>query len=207
MIWDFGFGAWDFRASVIGPKRSEFSKKLRPRAHRENIANDSADAGGRALEGLDRARVIVALDLERHRPAVADIDDARVFFAGFDQNVWPGGGKFFQLAPRILVGAVLAPHHRENAELGEIRLAPENLFDALEFVRHQTVFRDELGCDGGIGSGRHLLRTLADVISRSTHETLSRQSAEALSSSAMNRTVARSVQELMKQMNSDVYAR
>ena len=38
----------------------------------------------------------MTLDLERDRPAVADIDDAGVLFAGFHENVWPGGGQFFQ---------------------------------------------------------------------------------------------------------------
>ena len=88
--------------------------KFRARAHRKNVANDSADAGGRALKRFDRAGMIVALDLERDRPAVADVDDARVFFAGFDQNVRAGGRKFLQFVPRVLVGAMLAPHHREN---------------------------------------------------------------------------------------------
>ena len=95
--------------------------------------------------------MIVALDLERDRPAVADIDHAGVFLAGLDQNVRPGGRKFLQLLPRVLVGAMLAPHDRENPELGEIRLASENLFDALVFLRGQAVFRDEFGCDWRIG--------------------------------------------------------
>ena len=73
--------------------------KLRTRAHGENIANDPAHAGGGALERLDRARVIVAFHLERDGPAVADIDHAGVFFAGFHQNIGPGRRKFLQLAP------------------------------------------------------------------------------------------------------------
>src|SRR5207245_9423724 len=44
--------------------------KFRARAHRENVANDSADAGGCALEWLNRARVIVAFHFERNSPAV-----------------------------------------------------------------------------------------------------------------------------------------
>ena len=83
---------------LIGPKRSEFSEELGPRTHREDVADDSADAGGRALERLDRARMIVALHLERDRPAVADVDHAGVFFAGFDEHRRAGGGKFLQLA-------------------------------------------------------------------------------------------------------------
>ncbi len=49
-----------------------------PRAHGEDVAHDAADAGGGALERLDRRRVVVALDLHGHRPAVADVDDAGV---------------------------------------------------------------------------------------------------------------------------------
>ena len=43
----------------------------RPRADREDVAQDAADAGGRALERLDRARVVVGLDLEGDRQPVA----------------------------------------------------------------------------------------------------------------------------------------
>src|SRR5258708_28465200 len=46
----------------------------RPRAHGEHIAQDAADPGRRALVWLDKGRVIVALDLEDHRIAIADID-------------------------------------------------------------------------------------------------------------------------------------
>jgi hypothetical protein len=49
----------------------------RPRADREDVAQDAADAGGGALERLDRARVVVRLDLERDRQPVADVDRAR----------------------------------------------------------------------------------------------------------------------------------
>ena len=97
--------------------------------------------------------MIVALDLERDRPAIADIDDARVFFAGFHENIRPGRRKFFQLAPRVFVGAMLAPHDRENAQLGEVWLAAEDFFDALEFVRRQTMFRDQLRSDFRFGCG------------------------------------------------------
>ena len=50
----------------------------RPRAEREDVAQDAADAGGRALEGLDRRGVVVALDLEHDREAVAGVDRAGV---------------------------------------------------------------------------------------------------------------------------------
>ena len=84
----FGLRISAFRISICDrPEAERVQTKFRARAHGENVANDSAYAGGRALERLDRARVIVALHLERDRPAVADIDHAGVFLAGFDQNV------------------------------------------------------------------------------------------------------------------------
>jgi hypothetical protein len=50
----------------------------RARAHRDDVADDAADAGRGALERLDVARVVVRLDLEGDGPALADVDDARV---------------------------------------------------------------------------------------------------------------------------------
>ncbi|CAB4542278.1 unannotated protein [freshwater metagenome] len=48
-------------------------------AHRNDVANDSTDAGRGALERLNVGRVVVALDLEGDRPALADIDNSGVF--------------------------------------------------------------------------------------------------------------------------------
>ena len=49
-----------------------------PRAHGDDVAEDPADAGGGALERLDRRGVVVALDLERDRDPVTEIEHARV---------------------------------------------------------------------------------------------------------------------------------
>ena len=54
------------------------------RAHREHVAQNTADAGRRALIGLDVARMVVALHLEHDRLAVADIDDAGVLARALD---------------------------------------------------------------------------------------------------------------------------
>ncbi len=135
-ILDSGYWLLDGSCSVvIGPKRSELRQNSGTRAHGENIADDSADSGGGALERFDRARMIVALDLEGDGPAVTDIDHAGVFFARFDQDIRSGGRKFFEFLSGILVGAVLAPHNREDAELGEIWFPSEDFLDALEFFR------------------------------------------------------------------------
>ncbi len=50
----------------------------RARAHREDVAQDAADARRRALERLDERRMVVALDLEDRGEPVADVDRAGV---------------------------------------------------------------------------------------------------------------------------------
>ena len=73
--------------AVIGPKRNELRQNSGRALHGEDVANDSTDAGGRALKRFNRARVIVALHLKGDRPAVADIDNAGVFFSSAHKNV------------------------------------------------------------------------------------------------------------------------
>ncbi len=94
----------------------------RPRAHSEDVAQDSAHAGGRALKRLDERRVIVRFDLERAGPAVADVDDAGVLSRAL-QDELAARGQPLQVHARGFVGAVLAPHHAEDAEFGQGGLA------------------------------------------------------------------------------------
>ena len=42
---------------------------------------------------------------------------------------------------------MLAPHHAEDSELGDRRLAAEDFEDALVFLGGEVVFRDELAGD------------------------------------------------------------
>src|SRR5262245_25330559 len=58
----------------------------RPSAHGENVANDSADSGGRALEWFDGAWMVVRFDLEGDCQAVTNINDTGVFFTSADQD-------------------------------------------------------------------------------------------------------------------------
>jgi hypothetical protein len=46
---------------------------------------------------------------------------------------------------------MLVPHGREDAELGEGRLTPDDLEDALVFVRAEPVGGDQVVGDGWIG--------------------------------------------------------
>ena len=70
------------------------AQRDRPRAHREDVAQDAAHARGRALVGLDGRGVVVALDLERDGEAVADVDHAGVLTRALQHAravAWAGG--------------------------------------------------------------------------------------------------------------------
>ncbi len=50
----------------------------RARAHCDDVAEDAADAGGGALERLDRGGMVVRLNLEGDCQPPAEVDDACV---------------------------------------------------------------------------------------------------------------------------------
>ncbi len=102
----------------------------RPRADREHVAQDAADARGRALERLDRGRVVVRLDLERDGHAVAHVHGAGVL-ARAHQQVRPLDRQPAQQLLRVLVGAVLGPHQAEHGQLEPVGVAPHLLADEL----------------------------------------------------------------------------
>ena len=114
----------------------------RPRAHRENVAQNAADAGRRALIRLDKRRVVVALHLEDAGVAVADVDHSGVF-AGPPDHPWRRGRQFAQMQPRRFIGTMFVPHRRENPEFGETGDAADQREDALVFVRLEPVGGDE----------------------------------------------------------------
>src|SRR5262249_56364473 len=80
----------------------------RPRSHREDVAQDAAHAGRGALERLDERGMIVALDLEDHGPAVADVDRARVLTRPLPHVPAPLGPAR-EGHPRRLAGPVPGP--------------------------------------------------------------------------------------------------
>ena len=120
----------------------------RPRAHGHDVADDAADAGGRALVGLDVGRVVVRLDLEGDGPAVADVDDAGVLAdAGQHAGAHLVGGGLAEVAQvhlGRLVGAVLAPHHRVHGQLGVGRPAAQDVADPLVLVVFETQLAERL---------------------------------------------------------------
>ena len=109
-----------FRSSVERAEQQRVEQRDRARAHRDDVAHDAADAGRRALVGLDRARVRVRLDLEHGGDAVADVDGAGVL-PGADEHGRALGRQRAQVDLRGLVRAVLRPHRRVHRELGPVR--------------------------------------------------------------------------------------
>ena len=108
-----------------------------PGAHGEDVAQDAAHPRGRALEGLDEGRVIVALDLEREGEVTAQIHDARVL-PGALEHGGPRRGQTTQEDARMLVGAVLGPQRAEESELGEGGLPAEAPDDAVVLLAGQA---------------------------------------------------------------------
>ena len=53
--------------------------------HGDDVANDTANTGGRTLVGLNVGRVVVRFDLERYSPAFTDVHNTSVFTHAYEQ--------------------------------------------------------------------------------------------------------------------------
>ena len=109
----------------------------RPRAHRDDVPEDPADAGRRALERLDGRGMVVALHLEGDRLALAEVDDACVL-ARTLEDARPLGREAPQEQRRMLVAAVLRPKEGEDGQLERIRIPLEQVADAFVFPVRQA---------------------------------------------------------------------
>ena len=94
----------------------------------------------------------MAFHLEDHGLAIADIHHAGIFAGALDDAGALGGQR---LQPFLggLVGAVLVPHGRADAQFGHGGLAAQQLQEALIFVGLEAVLLDDVGGDLG---GRRL---------------------------------------------------
>src|SRR5882757_10493789 len=90
------------------PEAQRVEAGNRARAHREYVAQDTADAGGRALIRLDVARMVMALHLEHDRLAVADVDDPGVLAGALD-HPWRLGRQPLEMDAGGFVRTVLVP--------------------------------------------------------------------------------------------------
>ena len=139
------------RTGEVVVRRTEaqpVEQRDRPRAHRGDVAQDPADTRRRALERLDGRRMVVALDLERDRQPVAEIEHARVLARPL-QHALAGARQTLQQQRRVLVAAMLGPEEREDGELEVVRLALGQLADTVELpVREAEQTMEGLFGDG-----------------------------------------------------------
>jgi len=75
--------------------------------------------------------VVVRLDLERDRLAVAEVDHAGVL-TGALQDALALRRELLEQERRVLVAAVLRPEQREDRELEVVGIAVEQLADTVE---------------------------------------------------------------------------
>ena len=126
---DAGDGAVE--VVVRRAEAQQVEQRDRPRPHGRDVAQDPADARRRPLERLDGGGVVVALDLERHGLALAEVEDAGVLARPL-QHALARRGQALQQQRRVLVAAVLAPEQREDRQLEMVRVSLEQLADALQ---------------------------------------------------------------------------
>ncbi len=125
--------------------------------HGENVAENAADASGGALERFDVAGMIVRFDLEGGDEAAADVHNAGVFARTLHDEL-AARGQALEVHLARLVGAMLAPHHGENSELGDIGLSAEDLLYARVFFRGQAMLCGDFCGDFDFGGcGCHLI--------------------------------------------------
>src|SRR4029077_18603345 len=128
-------------------ERQRIEEGDRPRAHREHVAQNTADAGRSTLIWLDIARGVVALPFEHDGEPIADIDDAGVFARSLDHPRRLGWQRA-QMNFRRFIRAMFVPHRRENTELGEAWCPAEKFDDALVFRWREPMLGNQFGGDG-----------------------------------------------------------
>jgi hypothetical protein len=106
--------------------------------------------------------MVVALHLEHDRLTIADVDDAGILARALD-HPWGLGWQGPQVDFRGLVRAVLVPHGREDAELGEGRRASDEREEALILLRLEAVLGDQLGGDFGFVRAHGVVLTHAMI--------------------------------------------
>src|SRR5437867_3785908 len=92
---------------------------------------------GGAVEGIHRARMIVAFHLERDRPPAADVQYAGIL-AGTLQQAWALRGQQLERDFGVLVPAVFRPHHPEHLQLQLGWIPPQPPADFLVLVARQA---------------------------------------------------------------------
>ena len=103
----------------------------RPGTHRDDVSHDSADTRRGSLKRFNVRGVIVAFDLERDGPALANIDDTGVFAHANHEVLRHLRRNLLSELPQVhfrrLVRAVFGPHNRVHGKFARRGTAAKNL--------------------------------------------------------------------------------
>jgi hypothetical protein len=129
VVADPGDGSVEVMARLAEAQPVE--QRDRPRSHGDDVAQDPAHACRRALERLDRGRVVVALDLEGDRLPLAEVEHAGIFPRSL-QDALSAARQPLEQERRVLVATMLGPEQREDGQLEVVRVALEQPADTLQ---------------------------------------------------------------------------
>ena len=120
------------------PEKKRIETRDGARTHCEDVAQDAAHSGRRALIGFDVTGVIVAFHLEYDCKPVTDIDHPGVFSGSLDN---PGRLRRQRAQMNLggFVGAVLVPHCRKDTELRVARQPADQSPNAFVLFRRNAV--------------------------------------------------------------------
>jgi hypothetical protein len=131
----------------------------RPRTHREDVAQDPADPGGRALVRLDVARVVVGFDLERDgSPSPTSTTPA--FSPGPASTHEASAARPRRWIFDDLYEPVLGPHHRVHPSSDTVGVPTERVHDPVVLVAAQAQLVPELAARSGVRVSSGKLRSV-----------------------------------------------
>src|SRR5665213_1680623 len=131
-------------------KRAESERihdRNRPRAHREDVPQDSANPCRSALKRLDVTRMIVRLDLERDNPTTPNPDNTGILTRPL-HHVLTLCRELLQMDARAFIRKMLATHNAEEAELRVTRFASQQRDDFLILRGRELMLLHQLRCNG-----------------------------------------------------------
>ena len=114
----------------------------------------------------------------------------------------PFGGQRLQMHARALVAAVLGPHDREDAELGEIRLAADELDDAVVLAWRDAVAFQRRGVNMACASDPRLVSVSTTDSNSSRPSRLPRAGSQARSGCGIRPTTLRAALQMPAMLSS-----
>ncbi|MNW51504.1 hypothetical protein D3C74_289910 [compost metagenome] len=126
------------------PETQGVQQRHRSCTHGENVPDNPAHPGRRALVRLNCRRMVMAFNFEYNSLIVSDIYDPGAFPRSH-QHARPARRETAQQRLRVLIGTVLRPHYTEHTDFRIVWLAAHERSDELIFaVRHTELTVDFL---------------------------------------------------------------